>query len=270
MPELPEVETVRRGLQLLVGKNAKIQKFEMTRSDLRFDIPNELRKILPGQSIHRFCRRAKYLLWELDDFVLVSHLGMTGTWREGGNSVPHDHVTISLQDGRRLIYNDPRRFGFIEYYKKNQQNQYPRFSHLGPEPLSKEFTSKGILLKAKSRTIPIKSFIMNQEVVVGVGNIYASEALFLANISPLLPTNELSLKQARHLVASIQKVLTQAIEAGGSTISDFRQAGGSEGYFQNSFNVYGKKDSSCTRCKTKIQHLVLSGRATYFCPKCQT
>lgn len=272
MPELPEVETVKNGLQSLVVPPVTVQKIRLYRDDLRFPIPKSIVRKVKGQTLHQFRRRAKYLIWELDRHLFVSHLGMTGTWREadGEPLKKHDHIQVFLSNGQSLIYNDPRRFGFVELVDIAQEDSYERFSHLGPEPLSRKFSAKSLAAFCAGRKGPIKNLIMNQQVVVGVGNIYASEALFKAKVHPKRPAGDLTAEEYRTLVKCIKAVLKRAIEAGGSTISDFRQAGGSEGYFQHNFRVYGRDGELCRTCAYPIEQVPLSGRSTFFCPECQT
>ncbi len=272
MPELPEVETVRRGLEgVLVG--AVITKVKLHRGNLRTPFTKGFEKSLAGQKITAIKRRAKYLLFYFgSDVVMIAHLGMTGRFSvvEGGDGglAAHDHVVFDLADGRRLIYNDPRRFGLMELCKKSEVSTHKLLKNLAPEPLGDEFTAKYLEKALSRRTTPIKPTIMDQKIVVGVGNIYANEALFMAGISPLKPANEIR-KKIPLLIKCIHNVLNDAIKAGGSTISDFAHVSGESGYFQHNFHVYGRGGKPCSKCKSKIIVIRQTGRATFYCPKCQ-
>lgn len=276
MPELPEVETVRQGLEKLWSRTPRILDIILKRKDLRFPFPKKLHENLVGRRILGVRRRAKYLLIDTDDGVLLSHLGMTGSWREvkagevdDFRDDPHSHVELVLEDGRKFIYRDPRRFGMLDYFLKAKESIHPRLKHLGPEPLHDLFSADYLFNKSRKRATAIKVFIMNQEVVVGVGNIYASEALFRAGIRPTKLSGRISKDEAAKLVLAIKSVLSEAIEAGGSTIRDYTQAGGEEGSFQNAHQVYERKGEPCPNCKTLIKAKVIGGRSTYWCPACQ-
>jgi formamidopyrimidine-DNA glycosylase len=276
MPELPEVETVRRGLENLWRSHPKIIDVKLKRKDLRFPFPKKLKENLCGRKILGVRRRAKYLLIDTEDGVLLSHLGMTGSWREVKlgeidpyDDDPHSHVELVLHDGRKFIYRDPRRFGMLDYFSRARESTHPRLKQLGPEPLSEDFDGEYLFQKSRKRATPLKVFIMNQEVVVGVGNIYASEALFRAGIKPTKLAGKISQVESQKLVSAIKEVLKDAIEAGGSTISDFYQADGDEGKFQDLFRVYDRNGDPCATCKTKIKTKVIGGRSTYWCPSCQ-
>jgi formamidopyrimidine-DNA glycosylase len=271
MPELPEVETVCRGLNEIIpaGKH-KISKIETGAKSLRTPFRKAALRKGQGQKIKGILRKAKYLLFELDDSYLLSHLGMTGSWRIESNKDKHDHVRIHLEDGRTLTYRDPRRFGQFDILAKETLSRDKRFVHLGPDPVvGNEFNSDYLYSICKKRNIAIKTLIMNQEIVVGVGNIYASEALYLAGIHPEVKASELSLKECNLLVESIKETLWEAIFCGGSTISDFKQAGGSEGYFQNYFFVYGRDKELCRFCESVILSKIITGRNSYWCSSCQ-
>ncbi len=276
MPELPEVETVRRGLEKLWIKSPRIADILLKRKDLRFPFPKKLRENLIGKRILGVRRRAKYLLIDTEDGVLLSHLGMTGSWREVKmgevdefGDDPHSHVELVLEDGRKYIYRDPRRFGMLDFFLKSKELTHPRLKHLGPEPLSLEFTADCLFAKSRKRATSIKVFIMNQEVVVGVGNIYASEALFRACIRPTKLAGKISKDESAKLVAAIKSVLEEAISAGGSTIRDYTQTGGEDGSFQDAHQVYERKGEACLRCESLIKAKVIGGRSTYWCPTCQ-
>ena len=271
MPELPEVETVCRGLNEIVPpEKHHIKKIELGSKKLRQDFRPALIRKSHGQKILGVQRKAKYLLFELENDYLLSHLGMTGSWRIEDSKGVHDHVRIFLNDGRILTYRDPRRFGQFDIIKKSELEKDKRFVHLGPDPVKEEgFTGEYLYLKSRKRNITVKVLIMNQEIVVGVGNIYASEALYLAGIKPTKISSRLKAKECDQLVDAIKETLFEAIFCGGSTISDFKNAGGSEGYFQNLFFVYGKDKEECFYCGTLIKSKILGGRNSFWCPKCQ-
>lgn len=272
MPELPEVETVRVGLKKIFGKRSVIARAQPTRADLRRPIPQELAQRLAGQPITSVRRRAKYLLFDTPDVILLCHLGMTGSWRlaPAGDERAHDHLYLYLEDGRRLAFRDPRRFGLLDLIEPGHEATHPALAELGPEPLNvKEFTAEYVYQCCRQRKIAIKPYIMDQRVVVGVGNIYAQEALFRAGIRPTRAAGRINQASLTILVEHIRQVLNEAILAGGSTISDFRQAGGSSGYFQTRFQVYDRAGQPCVRCGTTLRGGVLGGRGTTWCQKCQ-
>jgi len=271
VPELPEVETVRSGLQMLLGTGARIERVELRRQDLRAAIPRGLAERLSQQPLLAIRRRAKYLLWDTPAVTLLCHLGMTGTWRVAvpGDDRDHDHCVVHLADGRRLVFRDPRRFGLLDLIEPGREADHPRLRDLGPEPLGAAFTPAFLVAAARGRRTAIKTLIMDQRIVVGVGNIYAAEALFRAGLRPTLPAGRLTRPGAERLVTAIRTVLDAAIAAGGSTISDFRQAGGDGGYFQHDFRVYGRAGEPCVVCAASLRHGVVGGRATVWCPRCQ-
>ena len=270
MPELPEVEVVKEGLKKLIKPTDSIAKIEFLRKDLRGNLPHAFVEKIKGQKILKLFRRAKYILLETEKFYLISHLGMTGSWRKDTQKKLHDHIVLSLTSGLQLMYNDPRRFGVFDIIVKEKLHNDKKFVHLGPEPLvAEEFDGAYLFTKSRRRQIPIKSFIMDQKVVVGVGNIYASEALFLAGIRPLARASKLTQSQAKKLVAAIQHVLTEAIHLGGSSIRDYKQASGESGGFQDHHFVYGRDKQACRKCRGLIRSQFLSGRNTFWCIKCQ-
>lgn len=288
MPELPEVEVVRRQLSVVLKDKPVIEAFCFYRKDLRDVMPQKDLKKLVGAQIQSVQRRAKYLLIETSKGGILSHLGMTGQWRvldakasltfDNVKSLgrgAHDHLRLILSTGESLVYRDPRRFGIFETYNPLlPENKNARLVHLGPEPLVEElFNDVYLQQKLKGRAGPIKSVIMDQKLVVGVGNIYASEALFHAAIHPLLPAHKLAQKKRQDsllaLVSSIRKVLSEAIEKGGSTIADFKSMSGDEGGFQNFHFVYAREGEPCLKCKTQIKSCVVAGRSTFWCPTCQ-
>jgi formamidopyrimidine-DNA glycosylase len=270
MPELPEVETVRAGLaKILAG--ARIARAEPTRADIRKPIPKTLAKALAGVGVRAVRRRAKYLLIETTGATLLCHLGMTGTWRlaPAGDERAHDHLYLHLADGRRLAFRDPRRFGLLDLV--GADGRHPALDGLGPEPLDEAAFNAGALAAVcAGRRSPIKALIMDQAIVVGVGNIYAQEALFRAGIRPARAAGRVTAARLAALVDEIRVVLRAAIAAGGSTISDFRQAGGDSGYFQHDFRVYGRAGEACGTCGTKLRGGVVGGRGTTWCIRCQT
>jgi len=272
MPELPEVETVRRGLVDLLGRGSRIETAEIRRRDLRIPVPPRLPRALAGQDVLAVDRRAKYLLWRLPDLTLINHLGMTGSWRAAppGDERRHDHCVLHLADGRRLVYHDPRRFGMLTCSDPGCEAELPNLARLGPEPLDPEaFHLDHLAAACARRPGPIKAAIMTGAVVVGVGNIYAAEALYRAGIRPQARANAISRRRLGRLVDAIRAVLVDAIAAGGSTIRDFRQAGGSGGYFQADFAVYGRGGEACRCCGATLKQAVVAQRATVWCPKCQ-
>ncbi|KKB08361.1 bifunctional DNA-formamidopyrimidine glycosylase/DNA-(apurinic or apyrimidinic site) lyase [Devosia chinhatensis] len=291
MPELPEVETVRRGLEpWLTG--ARIDAVTLNRKDLRFPFPEGLKAALEGQTVMQVGRRAKYLLLELSSGkTLLSHLGMTGSWRfaehgidkppryyEPGTAPKHDHmicqVTHPDHGQSHLIYADPRRFGFIDLYDHIEESPY--LKGLGPEPLGNDFSAQGLAEAFKDKKAPIKAALLDQRVVAGLGNIYVAEALHRAHIRPdieartLVKADGAPKKALDLLAAAVREVLIAAIEVGGSTIRDFRSVEGA-GYFQHNFAVYDREDDPCPTplCTGVVKRIVQSGRSTFYCPVCQ-
>jgi len=292
MPELPEVETVRRGLApVLVG--SRVSGLDARRPDLRFPLPEHFRERLVGQKITRLDRRAKYLIAGLSGGEdLVMHLGMTGRFtvlhhglaeqpgeyvHETGPDPAHDHIVLSLSDGTRVIYNDPRRFGFMVMMPHAERSEHPLFRDLGAEPLSGELTAEYLARRAMGKKVNLKAFLMDQHVVAGLGNIYVSEALFQAGLSPDRAAKTLASRgghateKAKKLVDAIKTVLASAIEAGGSTLRDYRNANGKKGAFQERFAVYNRAGQTCLNpgCGGTIRRAVHAGRATFYCPRCQ-
>lgn len=272
MPELPEVETVCRGLSLaLLGK--KFAKVEQRRKALRFPLPARLPMRLKNRTIEALTRRAKYILIDLDDGqTLILHLGMSGRMTiNPEHSDRHDHLLFEMQDGTRAVFNDPRRFGMADLCATPLLHQHRLFAHLGPEPLSSAF-STGYLAKALAhKKADIKTAIMNQKIVVGVGNIYASESLWLAGIHPERQSGDLATHEIKNLCAAIKKTLRKAIAAGGSSLRDYVQTDGKLGYFQHQWAVYDRQGQNCRKCKkaATIQKTTQAGRSTYYCNRCQ-
>jgi formamidopyrimidine-DNA glycosylase len=291
MPELPEVETVRRGLApVLVG--ATIARVEQRRADLRFPFPEDFVARLEGRRVESLDRRAKYLLAGLESgATLVMHLGMSGSFRierEGGCVVPglfqyprsrlgaHDHVVFELSNGAAIVYNDPRRFGFMLLAEADIAS-HPLFRHLGIEPLGGALTGATLARLFAGKTTALKAALLDQTLIAGLGNIYVCEALHRARLSPRRAAGTLALRdgsptaRAHRLAAVIPAVLEEAVEAGGSSLRDHRQTDGSLGYFQHSFRVYGRVDDPCSdlKCAGTIQRIVQNGRSTFFCARCQ-
>ncbi len=273
MPELPEVETVRCGLLALIGKKPLIKSVKIRNRSLRYPVPTRINQALKGKHIVDISRRAKYLIWNCGDIYLLNHLGMTGSWRLEKNTKAlrkHDHAVFELDKIGYLIYHDPRRFGMIDVIKENV-DEHKLLAKLGPEPLDKNnFNTDYLYTQTHKRKASIKQVIMDQAVVVGVGNIYASESLHRAGIDPRRSAMRVSKKRIDKLVQAIRHILGAAIKAGGSTISDFRQAGGSDGYFQHHFQVYEREGETCKKCGGQIKQCVLGQRSSYWCNSCQS
>lgn len=269
MPELPEVETTRRGLtQSLPGRT--VTKAIIRQTGLRWPIPADLPQRLEGQRLAAIERRAKYLLFRFPDGTLLAHLGMTGTLRLLPADLPaekHDHVDIVFGDVM-MRFRDPRRFGALLWIEGDPASS-PLLEKLGPEPLEAGFTAEALFNATRNRSAAIKPVIMDAHVVVGVGNIYASESLFRAGIRPTRAAKKLSRPQCAALVAAIRETLTAALAAGGSTLRDFFSSDGSPGYFQQQYFVYERENQPCRRCATPIKMIRQAQRASYYCPRCQ-
>lgn len=279
MPELPEVETVCRELEK-VALGRSVEKARAHSMKIRIAVPENLNRKLKNRKIVKIARRAKYILIHLDNaHILVIHLGMSGRIRieaEGQKTlVKHDHLTLSLSDKTDIVFNDPRRFGLIAYLPEKEMIKHNLFAHLGPEPLSKTFNAKYLMENLTKRKTPVKIAIMDQELVVGVGNIYASEALFEAGILPHTLSCNVTTGQAARLVEAIRSVLKKAIKAGGSTLRDYRRTNGDLGYFQHQFSVYDREGKACGKCSCKpaltggVQKITQGGRSTFYCPRKQ-
>lgn len=271
MPELPEVETVKRGITPYLQGNT-IQNIHIYQTKLRWPIPSNLENYLIGQPIQTISRRGKYLLLQFPAGHLLIHLGMSGVLRivdPDTKLTKHDHIDFQLNTNLILRYNDVRRFGTILWTDKPVQ-EHQLIKHLGPEPLSQYFNENAFYALSRNRNTPIKTFIMNSRNVVGVGNIYANEALFLAGIRPDKLTGTLTKAEMTKLVEAIKTVIKQAIEAGGTTLKDFRHADGKPGYFRNNLKVYGRGGQPCLNCHTLLVETKLGQRQTVFCPNCQT
>lgn len=270
MPELPEVETTRRGISPFLLKQT-IAAVTIRQPQLRLLVSPELSTLCIGREILAVRRRAKYLLLDLSEGFLLNHLGMSGHLRiVDKNTAPgkHDHLDLRLSNGYILRYNDPRRFGLWLYLPNNPEHH--RFlCRLGPEPLTDHFDGTHLYKWSRNKQQNVKSFIMTNEIVVGIGNIYATESLFLAGIHPLTPAGSLSLFRYEQLAQCIKTILYQAIEAGGTTLRDFYSSDGKPGYFANQLLVYGRVNQPCPKCKSLIQALTIGGRNSAFCPNCQ-
>ena len=274
MPELPEVETVRRGLAMrMTGRH--IVRAELRRPDLRRPFPPMLAQRLEGARIGELSRRGKYILIELDDSgLLLLHLGMSGRITAGGNNAPdekHDHVVLTLDDGTVVRFNDPRRFGTLDYLPRSEIDAHPLLAGMGPEPLEPGFDGAYLDRKLAGKMTPIKAALLDQKIVAGLGNIYVCEALYRAGISPRRLAATVTGARAARLAAAVREVLEEAITAGGSSLRDYVQANGELGYFQHRWAVYGKEGEPCPGCSCAegVRRIVQSGRSTFFCSKRQ-
>ncbi len=273
MPELPEVETVMRGLTKPL-LNARLQRVEQRRKNLRFPFPDNFAKRLEGRQIINLRRRAKYILIDLDDqMTWMIHLGMSGRIfienqpaRQPGK---HDHVIVETDSGKVIYYEDHRRFGLMDLFATEEADNHPMLKKLGPEPLGNAFNSESLNEALKGRKTPIKSALLDQHTVAGLGNIYVCEALWRAGISPKRLARSVAGKRAERLVPHIRAVLHDAIAAGGSSLRDYVQANGELGYFQHQFAVYGREGEVCLNCDQAVRRIVQSGRSTFFCSYCQ-
>ena len=287
MPELPEVETVRRGLAPAM-EGERFAKVEVRRGDLRWPLPRRFAQRLHGKTVEGLGRRAKYLLADLSSGdVLMMHLGMSGSFRVGKNSASgkyyhehskstlHDHVVFHMSNGVVVTFNDPRRFGSMKLVPRKKLESEPLLRALGPEPLGNEFDAAMLAKACAAKKTSLKSALSEQRVVAGLGNIYVCEALFRARLSPKRIASTIADRQgkpnerAERLVDAIKAVLKDAIEAGGSSLRDHRRADGSLGDFQHNFQVYDREGEQCPSCKGKIKRIVQTGRSTFYCPSCQ-
>jgi formamidopyrimidine-DNA glycosylase len=304
MPELPEVETVRRGLAPVL-EGTVIERAEQRRPDLRIAFPERFAERLHGRSVLSLGRRAKYLIAALDDGTdLVMHMGMSGSFRVEGTPPAralcndtetavlsdaglyyrarakreaHDHVVLHLGNGRRIVYNDPRRFGFMTLIPAAEIDSHPMFRHLGADPTGNSFSADGLAAAFRGRVAPLKSALLDQRIVAGLGNIYVCEALWRAGLAPTRAAGSLVRADGRprstlkNLVQVIRQVLVDALAAGGSSLRDYVHADGALGAFQHRFAVYDREDESCLRpgCRGVVRRIVQSGRSTFLCPQCQ-
>ena len=271
MPELPEVETTCRGIEPHI-KGRKISRVVVRNSRLRWPIPEDLGNSVEDQVVKRVERRSKYILIVLERGTLIVHLGMSGSLRvllDDPTPGKHDHVDLEFENGIRLRYNDPRRFG-AWLYTEEHIDEHVLIQHLGPEPLTDAFNFDYFYPLTRKRKTNIKSFIMDAKIVVGVGNIYANEALFMSGIYPHTLAGKITQKQCNDLISNIKQVLALAINQGGTTLRDFVGGDGKPGYFAQSLNVYGRAGELCNRCGSVIRELRTNNRSTCFCPKCQS
>jgi formamidopyrimidine-DNA glycosylase len=274
MPELPEVETVRRGLAQKISGH-RIVRTELRRADLRRPFPPALAARLDGARIGELGRRGKYILIELDtDGLLLLHLGMSGRVTVGDEAMPagpHDHVLLTLDNGPVIRFNDARRFGTIDYLRREEAAQHPLLAGLGPEPLADGFDGAYLAARLAGKMTPIKSALLDQRIVAGLGNIYACEALYRARLSPRRLAASVAGGRAAKLAAAVRSVLGEAIAAGGSSLRDYVQADGELGYFQHHWAVYGREGEPCPGCNCAegVRRIVQAGRSTFFCAKRQ-
>ena len=273
MPELPEVETVCRGLRpVLEGR--RLRRVEQRRPDLRFPLPERFVDRLVGQRLTRIDRRAKFILAQLEGGeTLICHLGMSGRMLlvddPARPAEKHDHVVLETEEGRQVRFNDARRFGFMDLVPAGGLELSRHFLKMGPEPLSPAFTGEVLRAALAVKATPLKSALLDQHVVAGLGNIYVCEALHRAQLSPRRLARTVGPGRAARLVEAIKDVLTAAVEAGGSTLRDFAATDGAMGYFQHTFDVYDREGAACPRCTGEIRRIVQSGRSTFFCSACQ-
>jgi formamidopyrimidine-DNA glycosylase len=282
MPELPEVETVRRGLAPAL-EGARIARAQVNRADLRWPFPPDLAGRLTGRRVVRLGRRSKYLLADLDSGeTLIVHLGMSGRMLVSGDPLglfhhdhpapqKHDHVVLEMESGARITFNDPRRFGAMDLVATEAVERHWLIEKIGPEPLGNRFDGDYLAAQLRGRRTPLKSALLDQRIVAGLGNIYVCETLHRAQISPRRKASNLSARRAAALVPVIRDVLLEAIEAGGSSLRDHRQSNGELGYFQHRFRVYDREGAPCVTegCDGTVRRIVQSGRSTFFCPRCQ-
>jgi formamidopyrimidine-DNA glycosylase len=282
MPELPEVETVRRGLAPVM-EGVVITRADVNRPDLRWPFPARMAERLTGQRVEQLRRRSKYVLANLTSGeTLLIHLGMSGRMLISGDPLgqfvhehpaaeKHDHVVFHMASGARITFNDPRRFGAMDLMDTARESEHKLLAVLGPEPLGNDFYDKILVDAFKGRNTPVKSALLDQRIVAGLGNIYVCETLFRASISPKRKAGRIAAARVAAMVPIIRDVLSEAIDAGGSSLKDFRQADGELGYFQHSFDVYGREGEACKRegCGGIIARVVQSGRSSFYCPQCQ-
>ncbi len=287
MPELPEVETVRRGLAPVL-EGARFAKVEQRRADLRFPFPRNFAKRLKGRRVERLDRRAKYLMVWLDDGkVLAMHLGMSGRFvvengagkshrkilgefvQQAGEDGKHDHLILTMSNGAVIRYNDARRFGYMTLIEAGKLDEHPLFHGLGIEPLSDALTADCLAARGKGRKQPLKAFLLDQRVLAGIGNIYADEALHRAALHPLSPAGSMRPEHCEALVEGIVDALEAGLAEGGASIDDYRDARGERGSMQDEFLVHTREGEPCPRCGETIERIVVGGRSTYFCPGCQ-
>ncbi|MEW2919511.1 bifunctional DNA-formamidopyrimidine glycosylase/DNA-(apurinic or apyrimidinic site) lyase [Ruegeria sp. ANG10] len=282
MPELPEVETVRRGLSPAM-EGVVIERADVNRPDLRWPFPDRMAERLTGQRVDQLRRRSKYILADLSSGeTLLIHLGMSGRMTVSGDPLgqfvhehpmpeKHDHVVFHMANGARVTFNDPRRFGAMDLLTTAAAEDHKLLSVLGPEPLGNDFHEQHLIEAFKGKNTPVKSALLDQGIVAGLGNIYVCEALYRAGVSPRRKAGQISAPRVASLVPVIRQVLQDAIEAGGSSLRDFRQADGELGYFQHSFDVYGREGEPCRTegCDAVVKRITQSGRSSFYCAQCQ-
>ena len=272
MPELPEVETICQGLKSKILNQTITKVHHLTKFNLRQEIPVDIGQKITNSKIVDICRRAKYIQIFLDNnWVILIHLGMSGKILIKNSDYTyqkHDHLAIELPNDQQIVYNDPRRFGLITLAKKEELADHPLIKNLGIEPFDPKFTP-AYLTKILQKKQPIKLTLMDNYHIVGIGNIYASESLFLSNISPLRPANSLNQKEIKLLHEKIIEVLQDSIKRGGSSLKDYASVSGEKGYFQNSFNVYAREGKDCKICNNPIIKIKQGGRASFYCDQCQ-
>ncbi|WP_171125977.1 MULTISPECIES: bifunctional DNA-formamidopyrimidine glycosylase/DNA-(apurinic or apyrimidinic site) lyase [unclassified Ruegeria] len=282
MPELPEVETVKRGLAPAM-EGVVIERADVNRPDLRWPFPERMAERLTGQRVDGLRRRSKYILADLSSGeTLLIHLGMSGRMMVSGDPLgqfvhdhpmpeKHDHVVFHMANGARITFNDPRRFGAMDLLPTATAEEHKLLSVLGPEPLGNDFHEQHLIDAFKGRNTPVKSALLDQGIVAGLGNIYVCEALYRARVSPRRKAGQISAQRVGAMVPIIRQVLRDAIDAGGSSLRDFRQADGELGYFQHSFDVYGREGGPCRTegCDAAIKRITQSGRSSFYCTQCQ-
>jgi len=282
MPELPEVETVRRGLEPSMS-GATIMQADVNRPNLRWPFPDRMAERLTGARVERLRRRSKYILADLDrGETLLIHLGMSGRMTVSGDPLgqfahthpavqKHDHVVFHMDNGARVTFNDPRRFGAMDLIETATAQSHPLLAKIGPEPLGNTFNEAHLVAAFQGKNTPVKTALLDQHIVAGLGNIYVCEVLFRAGIDPTRKAGRISAARVASLAPIIREVLAEAITSGGSSLKDFRQADGELGYFQHSFRVYGREGEACKTetCKATIERVVQAGRSTFLCPSCQ-
>ncbi len=269
MPELPEVETIKNGLEFLIGK--KVSNYFRSNFKLRFENTQNY-QLLIGSKVLGIRRRARYLIIDFGcKSSLIIHLGMSGRLvvKKQSEILKHDHFILYFGSDLCLVFNDPRRFGFVDLIKSQDLDNYKIFTKLGPEPMDKQFNAKYLAKKIKNKKGNIKNVMMDNAIVVGVGNIYINESLFLAKILPTTSPSSLSLEQIKELVSAIKTTIKKAIKMGGSSINDYVDAKGDQGFFQNNFQVYGRENKECLICNSLISKIVQNGRSSFYCSKCQ-
>lgn len=273
MPELPEVETIRRGMETAMN-GKKFQSVIIRRHDLRTPIPQNLDQEMKGKTLRNIIRRGKYMILNLDNVAyIVVHLGMSGRIHITQNDrepLKHEHVIMTMNDNTRIAFEDPRRFGMFYSAHQNWESEKP-FSDMGPEPLSNACNGEILTQALKNKNTPIKNALLDQRIIAGLGNIYVCEALFRAGIHPQTPAKQIPQEKTEILMPHIKDILNEAIESGGSSLKDYKHTDGSLGYFQHGFQVYGRENEKCVNkaCNQNIVRIIQSGRSTFFCPSCQ-